>query len=144
MFWQLSERQMCKAHLVMIIFTFSFAYSIFLYGVLSWIHSWLITFSFQRFYRYLELKSRDPDTAVPPIDETLRQISEPDKELIAQNKSVIDAFRSRFELKENPKVITHYLVKLYLCRQFNVSYYTFSAIFSRLEGCGCLSFCVLA
>ena len=46
--------------------------------------------------------------AVPPIDETLRKISEPDKELIAENKSVIDAFRSRFELKENPKVITHY------------------------------------
>ncbi|XP_004306918.1 PREDICTED: ATP-dependent DNA helicase 2 subunit KU80 [Fragaria vesca subsp. vesca] len=58
----------------------------------------------ERFFRHLELKSRDPDTAVPPIDETLRKISEPDKELIAANKSVIDAFRSRFEVKENPKL----------------------------------------
>ncbi|KAM1252435.1 hypothetical protein ACFX13_041280 [Malus domestica] len=58
----------------------------------------------ERFYRHLELKSRQPDAVVPPLDETLRTITEPDKELISQNKSIIDVFHSRFELKENPKL----------------------------------------
>ncbi|KAI5345312.1 hypothetical protein L3X38_013189 [Prunus dulcis] len=58
----------------------------------------------ERFYRHLELKSRHPDAAVPPLDETLRMITEPDKELLSQNGSVLDVFRSRFEVKENPKL----------------------------------------
>jgi hypothetical protein len=58
----------------------------------------------QRFYRLLELKSKQPDAAVPPLDETLKKITEPDPELLSQNKSVIDAFRRIFELKEKPKV----------------------------------------
>ncbi|KAK9273866.1 hypothetical protein L1049_018678 [Liquidambar formosana] len=58
----------------------------------------------ERFYRHLELKSKDPDAAVPPLDGTLKKITEPDPELLSQNKSVIDAFRRRFELKENPKL----------------------------------------
>jgi hypothetical protein len=58
----------------------------------------------QRFYRHLELKSKHPDAAVPPLDETLKKITEPDPELLSQNKSVIDAFRRIFELKEKPKV----------------------------------------
>ena len=58
----------------------------------------------QRFYRHLELKSKHPDAAVPPLDETLKKITEPDPELVSQNKSVIDAFRRIFELKEKPKV----------------------------------------
>lgn len=61
--------------------------------------------NFQRFYRHLELKSRHPDAAVPPLDETLKKITEPDSELISQSKPVIDEFRRQFELKENPKVI---------------------------------------
>ncbi|PON67235.1 Ku [Parasponia andersonii] len=57
----------------------------------------------ERFYRYLELKSKHPDVAVPPLDETLRKITEPDPELISQNKLVLDEFRRAFELKVNPK-----------------------------------------
>ncbi|KAJ4830539.1 hypothetical protein Tsubulata_032098 [Turnera subulata] len=58
----------------------------------------------ERFYRHLELKSKHPDAAVPPLDETLKKVTEPDPELLSENKSVIDAFRRRFELKENPKL----------------------------------------
>jgi ATP-dependent DNA helicase 2 subunit 2 len=58
----------------------------------------------ERFYRCLEVKSKHPDAAVPPLDETLKKITEPDPELLSQNKSVIDAFRRSFELKENPKL----------------------------------------
>ncbi|XP_059459032.1 ATP-dependent DNA helicase 2 subunit KU80 [Corylus avellana] len=58
----------------------------------------------ERFYRHLELKSKHPDAAVPPLDETLKKITEPDPELLSQNKSVIDAFRRIFELKEKPKL----------------------------------------
>lgn len=61
-------------------------------------------FYFQRFYRHLELKSKHPDAAVPPLDETLKKITEPDWELVSQNKQVVDEFRRCFELKENPKV----------------------------------------
>ncbi|KAJ7950986.1 ATP-dependent DNA helicase 2 subunit KU80 [Quillaja saponaria] len=58
----------------------------------------------QRFYHHLELKSKHPDSAVPPLDETLKKITEPDVELLGKNKSVIDSFRRCFELKENPKI----------------------------------------
>ncbi|RVX00939.1 ATP-dependent DNA helicase 2 subunit KU80 [Vitis vinifera] len=58
----------------------------------------------ERFYRHLELKSKHPDAAVPPLDESLKKITEPDPELLSQNKPIIDAFRRRFELKENPKL----------------------------------------
>lgn len=61
-------------------------------------------FYFQRFYRHLELKSKHPDAAVPPLDETLKKITEPDWELVSQNKQVVDEFQRCFELKENPKV----------------------------------------
>ncbi|KAK6918510.1 Ku70/Ku80 C-terminal arm [Dillenia turbinata] len=58
----------------------------------------------ERFYRFLELKSRDADAPVPPIDATLKRLTEPDHDLLSQNKSVIEEFRNRFELKENPKL----------------------------------------
>ncbi|OIT29116.1 PREDICTED: ATP-dependent DNA helicase 2 subunit KU80 [Nicotiana attenuata] len=58
----------------------------------------------ERYYRYLDLKSKHPDAAVPPLDETLRKITEPDVELLSQNKSIIEEFRRSFELKENPKL----------------------------------------
>ncbi|XP_059651548.1 ATP-dependent DNA helicase 2 subunit KU80 [Cornus florida] len=58
----------------------------------------------ERFYHHLELKSKQPDAAVPPLDDTLRKITEPDRELLLQSKSVIDEFRMHFELKENPKL----------------------------------------
>lgn len=58
----------------------------------------------QRFYRHIELKSKQPDAAVPPVDDTLKRITEPNPELFSENKSVIDALHKHFELKENPKV----------------------------------------
>ncbi|KAK1303315.1 ATP-dependent DNA helicase 2 subunit KU80 [Acorus calamus] len=56
-----------------------------------------------RFYHVLELKSRNPDADVPPVDRCLKRILEPDSELLSQNKPTIDKFGSQFELKENPK-----------------------------------------
>ncbi|KAH1247353.1 ATP-dependent DNA helicase 2 subunit KU80 [Glycine max] len=56
----------------------------------------------ERFYHYLELKSKDPDVAVPPLDDTLKKITEPDADLLLQNKSEIDSFCRSFELKGNP------------------------------------------
>ncbi|KAL7158547.1 hypothetical protein ABFS83_02G151100 [Erythranthe nasuta] len=58
----------------------------------------------ERYYRSLELKSKDPNAAVPPLDETLRKITEPDAELLSENRAVIEEFRRFFEVKENPKL----------------------------------------
>lgn len=58
----------------------------------------------QRFYNYLELKSKHPDAAVPPLDKTLKRITEPDPELLAKKKSAIDSLLRHFEVKEKPKV----------------------------------------
>ncbi|XP_076945842.1 ATP-dependent DNA helicase 2 subunit KU80-like [Bidens hawaiensis] len=58
----------------------------------------------ERFYHHLELKSKHPDAAVPPLDESLKRITEPDPEVVSKNKLVIDDFRRHFELKENPKL----------------------------------------
>ncbi|XP_058104657.1 ATP-dependent DNA helicase 2 subunit KU80 isoform X2 [Magnolia sinica] len=57
----------------------------------------------ERFYHFLELKSKQPDADVPPLDRTLKRVAEPDPELLSQNQSVIANFRNKFELKENPK-----------------------------------------
>ncbi|QHO54511.1 ATP-dependent DNA helicase 2 subunit [Arachis hypogaea] len=40
---------------------------------------------------------------LPPIDETLKKITEPDSNLVLKNKSVIDSFRKCFEPNENPR-----------------------------------------
>lgn len=58
----------------------------------------------ERYYRCLELKSIDQNASVPPLDETLRKITEPDPELLSQNRAVTDEFRRSFELKEHPKL----------------------------------------
>uniref|UniRef100_A0A7N0T050 Ku domain-containing protein n=1 Tax=Kalanchoe fedtschenkoi TaxID=63787 RepID=A0A7N0T050_KALFE len=58
----------------------------------------------ERFYRFLELKSKNPDAPIPPLDPTLRKITEPDPELLAENQRVIEGFRRSFELKDNPKL----------------------------------------
>ncbi|GAU38607.1 hypothetical protein TSUD_266470, partial [Trifolium subterraneum] len=55
-----------------------------------------------RFYHYLDLKSKHPDASVPPLDYTLRKITEPETNLILQNESVFDSFRRSFELQGNP------------------------------------------
>ncbi|KAM7260780.1 hypothetical protein ACFE04_026255 [Oxalis oulophora] len=57
----------------------------------------------QRFYRHLALKSKQPDAALPPLDHSLKMITEPEPQLISNNKSTIDAFRGQFYLKENIK-----------------------------------------
>ncbi|KHN03547.1 ATP-dependent DNA helicase 2 subunit KU80 [Glycine soja] len=55
------------------------------------------------FYCHLELKLKDPDAAVPPVDNTLKKITEPDHaDLLLRKKSAIDSFCSSFELKGNP------------------------------------------
>ncbi|KAK4476526.1 hypothetical protein RD792_015682 [Penstemon davidsonii] len=58
----------------------------------------------ERYYRCLELKSKDHDAAVPPLDETLKKITEPDSEILTQSRAVINEFRRSFELKEHPKL----------------------------------------
>ncbi|KAG2314346.1 hypothetical protein Bca4012_065016 [Brassica carinata] len=58
----------------------------------------------QRFYEYLELKSRSTDAALPPMDEAFKRIMEQDSELSSTNKSITDVFRGSFEVKENPKL----------------------------------------
>ncbi|PNY13475.1 ATP-dependent DNA helicase 2 subunit ku80-like protein [Trifolium pratense] len=55
-----------------------------------------------RFYHYLDLKSKHPDASVPPLDYTLRKITEPETNLILQKESVVDSFRRSFELQGNP------------------------------------------
>ncbi|CAA0277623.1 ATP-dependent DNA helicase 2 subunit KU80 [Arabidopsis thaliana] len=58
----------------------------------------------QRFYEYLELKSKSTDATLPPMDGTFKRIMEQDPELSSNNKSIMDAFRGSFEVKENPKL----------------------------------------
>ncbi|KAL9385590.1 hypothetical protein Peur_022600 [Populus x canadensis] len=58
----------------------------------------------ERFYRHLELKSKHPDAAVPPLDETLKTITEADPDLLSEKKNAVDAFYKSFELKENPRL----------------------------------------
>ncbi|XWS32324.1 hypothetical protein CRYUN_Cryun23aG0149700 [Craigia yunnanensis] len=64
-----------------------------------------------RFYCHLEFKSKQPDAAVPPLDETLKRITEPDLGLFSENKSIIDAMCKHFELKENPKKSARWLLR---------------------------------
>ncbi|CAH2035998.1 unnamed protein product [Thlaspi arvense] len=58
----------------------------------------------QRFYEYLELKSRSTDAALPLMDEAFKKIMEQNPELSSNNKSIMDAFRGSFEVKQNPKL----------------------------------------
>ncbi|KAM0945487.1 putative DNA helicase [Dioscorea sansibarensis] len=57
----------------------------------------------ERFYRYLDLKAKQPDAGVPPLDRTLKRITEPENDFLFKRKFAIDDFHSHFELKENPK-----------------------------------------
>ncbi|GAY41995.1 hypothetical protein CUMW_063540 [Citrus unshiu] len=58
----------------------------------------------QRFYHHLELKSEHQDAAPPPLDDSLKKITEPDPTLLAESQSAIDAFCGQFVIKENPKL----------------------------------------
>ncbi|XP_072966098.1 ATP-dependent DNA helicase 2 subunit KU80 isoform X1 [Typha angustifolia] len=57
----------------------------------------------ERFYHFLDLKSKQPEADVPPLDRSLKRITEPDPYLFSRGKSLIDNFHKQFELKENPK-----------------------------------------
>ncbi|KAG9445380.1 hypothetical protein H6P81_016720 [Aristolochia fimbriata] len=58
----------------------------------------------ERFYEFLELKAKQPDAEVPPLDRSFKQITEPDPELFSKSKTVLDVIRNKFVLKENPKI----------------------------------------
>ncbi|KAF2620359.1 hypothetical protein F2Q68_00038774 [Brassica cretica] len=58
----------------------------------------------QRFYEYLELKSKSTDAALPPMNEAFKRIMEQDPELSSSDKSIMDSFSGSFEVKENPKL----------------------------------------
>eukprot|EP01018_Ginkgo_biloba_P032964 Gb_29968 [translate_table: standard] len=57
----------------------------------------------ERYYNFLDTKSRKSDADVPPVDERLKRIIEPDPELLCENEFAINRFRSQFQLKLNPK-----------------------------------------
>ncbi|WOK98096.1 ATP-dependent DNA helicase 2 subunit KU80 isoform X3 [Canna indica] len=57
----------------------------------------------ERFYRFLDLKSKNPEVDVPQLDRRLKRIAEPDPETFSRHKPIIDNFQKQFELKENPK-----------------------------------------
>ena len=65
---------------------------------------------FQRFCSYLDLKSKQPDANVPPLERSLRRITEPDPDVIGQQTQLIQNLGKAFELKENPKVRCKYLL----------------------------------
>lgn len=55
----------------------------------------------ERFYSFLDRKSRRSDADVPPVDDAVKSIIEPDPQLIVENE--LDRFCSQFQLKINPK-----------------------------------------
>ncbi|KAJ3678288.1 hypothetical protein LUZ60_002091 [Juncus effusus] len=57
----------------------------------------------ERFYRYLDLKSKEPDAEVPPLDSSLKRITEPYSELLSLQAPILDEFRKKFPLIDNPK-----------------------------------------
>ncbi|CAD6335162.1 unnamed protein product [Miscanthus lutarioriparius] len=57
----------------------------------------------ERFCSYLDLKSKQPDANVPPLERSLRRITEPDPDVIGQQTQLIQNLGKAFELKENPK-----------------------------------------
>ncbi|KAJ4757639.1 ATP-dependent DNA helicase 2 subunit KU80 [Rhynchospora pubera] len=57
----------------------------------------------ERFYRFLDLKSKQPDAAVLPLDPALKRITEPDPELVSLQLPSLENLSKSFELRENPK-----------------------------------------
>jgi len=58
----------------------------------------------ERFYSYLDLKAKQPDANVPPLETCLMRITEPDRDDIDERTLVsIENLDKAFELKENPK-----------------------------------------
>ncbi|KAH9302338.1 hypothetical protein KI387_013921, partial [Taxus chinensis] len=52
---------------------------------------------------FLDAKLKKPDADVPPVDDLLRMIVEPDPEIVSENELAINRFCSQFQLKLNPK-----------------------------------------
>ncbi|KAL6909596.1 hypothetical protein ACP4OV_001877 [Aristida adscensionis] len=57
----------------------------------------------ERFYSFLNLKAKQPDAGVPPLDTCLRRITEPDPGVVDHQRPMIQTMGKTFELKENPK-----------------------------------------
>ncbi|XP_057869345.2 ATP-dependent DNA helicase 2 subunit KU80 isoform X2 [Cryptomeria japonica] len=57
----------------------------------------------ERFYSSLDAKLRNPDADVPPVDDLLMRIVEPDPEIVSENEFALNRFCSQFQLKVNPK-----------------------------------------
>ena len=88
-----------------------------------------VLLSYQRFFRFLEKKSTEPDSEVPPLDPSLREITDPDPELLSQNKPTLDQFRSLFELKEHPKVYIQCIPDIFLSISFSSFFFLLLSIF---------------
>lgn len=76
------------------------------------------------------MRSKDPDATLPPVDKTLRRITEPDPELVNQNRLVFEEFHRSFELKDNPKVIFTHSSH---CNSIFLVLYLFAVVFSLLN-----------
>jgi hypothetical protein len=63
----------------------------------------------KRFYRYLDLKSKQSDADVPPLDPALKRITEPDPDLLSLQLPLLENLSKSFELRENPKVGSRFL-----------------------------------
>ncbi|KAM0920134.1 hypothetical protein ACQ4PT_007775 [Festuca glaucescens] len=57
----------------------------------------------ERFYNYLDLKSKEPDANPPPLDTCLKRITGPEPDVIDYQASLIQNLGKSFELKDNPK-----------------------------------------
>ncbi|KAF3337158.1 ATP-dependent DNA helicase 2 subunit KU80 isoform X1 [Carex littledalei] len=57
----------------------------------------------ERFYRFLDLKSKQPDADVQPLDPALKRITEPDPDLLSLQLPLLEKLSKSFELRENPK-----------------------------------------
>lgn len=72
---------------------------------------------FQRFYHFLDLKSKHPGSDIPELDSSLKKIAEPDFDILSRHKSITNHFEKQFELKENSKVYNsfqYFLIKFLL------------------------------
>ncbi|KAL2644979.1 hypothetical protein R1flu_012566 [Riccia fluitans] len=54
-----------------------------------------------RFYSFLHLKSLDPEATVPPLDDALRRISEPDERFLQKMEYMLGTFQDQFVLTQN-------------------------------------------
>ncbi|KAL3698242.1 hypothetical protein R1sor_012318 [Riccia sorocarpa] len=54
-----------------------------------------------RFYSFLHLKSVDPEATVPPLDDALRRITEPDEQFLQKMGYMLETFQEQFALTHN-------------------------------------------